>query len=182
MSASELREKIGGYLRRIRERFIVQRGQLRHDLQRVGRGHIELLVICAEKFRYGCRMDRLVVTPVLEPDGVCANFRAAAGLHQRSHCRRIDTSRQKCSQWHIRMHTRLDCRRKEVVKLIHCSTWINASDRPAGWKLPIALDGLAASPRRGYPRNPTRLELANPFVNAERRGHIAKSQECGRGS
>jgi len=83
VAARELREQVGGDLRRVRERLVVHRRQQRHDGERVVRGDEQLRVVGAEPLRDGARVRRLVVLALSEADRIRAHRPAALHLRER---------------------------------------------------------------------------------------------------
>jgi hypothetical protein len=95
---------MGGDLRRVGERLVVQARQERHDVHRLARCDVQLGVLRAEVPRDRLGMSRFVIAVLVEADGERLHRPAALRLHQRDHGRRVDPAREERAERHVGDH------------------------------------------------------------------------------
>src|SRR5262249_18598846 len=104
MLARHCRYEISGYLRRVGERFVIDIGQTRNEIESLARSDCKFGMISMEMTGHRRCMRRLIVTWNVEADRKCPYSTQMRLLHQGDHCRGVDAPRQKRTERDVRDH------------------------------------------------------------------------------
>lgn len=130
LRARHPRDKIGGNLRSVSKRLVVQFRKQRNHVARVLRLHTKLRVVSAQMRGDDCGMARLVIVHVTVTDCETTHWPIALRLHQRHAGRRIDAAGKKCTERHVPGHASGDGIAQQLVECIDLSAWIEARIPP----------------------------------------------------
>src|SRR6476646_1956370 len=101
MSASELRDEIGGYLGRVSKGLGVNRRQAGDDVSRLLRRYVQLDMVGSQMLCHGLRVWCLVELNFIEADGEGVDTLTALSLHQGHDEGRIDSAGQKRAERNV---------------------------------------------------------------------------------
>ncbi|ARF89170.1 uncharacterized protein BCN122_II2427 [Burkholderia cenocepacia] len=178
--ARQFGDEKGRDLRRIGERLVVDRRQLRHDAERMVGGHVKLGMARAEMARDGLRITGFVVAGLVEADRKRVDRRRRLRLHQRDDRRRIDAARQERAERHVGLHLPRDGLAQDRVELADGFVG-GAFERLRAARL----DRLFERPVRAQARRVARMfeldvragrQLADAAIDRVRRGHARLAQ------